>query len=508
MKQNKLRSLEELQKIVSDLKTGEKRVVHCHGVFDVLHIGHIRHFEQAKKYGEALIVTITPDEYVNKGPHKPVFNQEIRMEVLASLDIVDYVAINKWPTATNAIKFLKPTFYVKGIEYRNIEDDYSQGIIAEKDAINEVGGQLVFTDDLVFSSSALINRYMNVFTKEAENFLIELSKKYNQKEIINYLEQIKKLKILIIGEAIIDEYCYGKAIGKAGKEPILALKYLKTEKFAGGTLAIANHLSNFCDNVSLFTLLGERNTQKDFIDNNLNKKIKSFFYYKRDSPTIVKRRFIEEVPDLRKLLEFYEFNDSNLDYDQTKEVSANLEKILPDYDVVIIADFGHGMLNETLISLISKKSKFLAINTQVNAGNMGYNIISKYPKANYICLDERELRLECLDKKSEIKELLPAVAKKVSCDKILVTQGGQGCIIFSSNNIKKIPAFSNNVVDTMGAGDAFLSITSPLVALNAPIEIIGFIGNAVGALKIKIIGNKEPIEKATLYKYIKSLMSW
>ena len=508
MKNNKLVNLEELQNIISDLKTEGKKIVHCHGVFDVLHIGHIRHFEQAKKYGDILIVTLTPDEYVKKGPHNPVFHHNIRTEVLASLDIIDYVAINKWPTAVEIIKFLKPNFYVKGIEYSNIENDYSRGIIEEENAIKEVGGQLKFTDDLVFSSSALINRYMNVFTKETENFLIELSKKYSQKEIINYLEQIKNLKILVIGEAIIDEYCYGKSIGKAGKEPILALKYLKTEKFAGGTFAIANHLADFCDNLSLFTLLGDVNIQEDFIENNLNKKIKRIFHHKKNSPTIVKRRFIEEVPDFRKLLEFYEFNDVHLDNDQTKELCMHLEKILPEYDVVIVADFGHGMLNNELIDLIIKKSKFLAVNTQVNAGNMGYNVISKYPKADCICLDERELRLECLNKKSEITELLPDVAKKVSCNKILVTQGSQGCIIFSSNSIKKIPAFSNHVVDTMGAGDAFLSITSPLIALNVPMEIVGFIGNAIGALKVKIIGNKESIGKVALYKYIKSLMSW
>ncbi|MBI2004026.1 adenylyltransferase/cytidyltransferase family protein [Candidatus Pacearchaeota archaeon] len=505
---NKLVSLEELQNIISNLKTEGKKIVHCHGVFDLLHIGHIRHFEQAKKCGDILIVTLTPDEFVKKGPHNPVFHHNIRTEVLASLDIVDYVALNKWPTAVEIIKFLKPNFYVKGIEYRNIENDYSQGIIAEENAIKEVGGQLKFTDDLVFSSSALINRYMNVFTKETENFLIELSKKYHQKEIINYIEQIKNLKILVIGEAIIDEYCYGKSIGKAGKEPILALKYLKTEKFAGGTLAIANHLADFCDNVTLFTLLGEINTHKDFIEEHLNKKIKRAFHHKKDSPTIVKKRFIEEIPDLKKLLEFYEFNDNDLDYEQTKELSIHLEKILPDYDVVIVADFGHGMLNTELINLIITKSKFLAVNTQVNAGNMGYNVISKYSKADYICLDERELRLECLNKKSELTELLPIVAKRVFCDKILVTQGNQGCIIFSSNSIKKIPAFSNHVVDTMGAGDAFLSITSPLVALNVPLEIIGFIGNAIGALKVKTVGNKEPIEKIALYKYLKSLMSW
>ncbi len=190
--------------------------MHCHGVFDLLHVGHIRHFKQARKYGDVLVVTITPDKYVNKGPHRPTFNEKLRAEVLAALDLIDYVAVNKWPAAVETIKLLKPNFYVKGVEYENVENDLSGKILDEERAIKEVGGEIIFTQDITFSSTALINRYLHAFPKETEDFLMDFSKKYTSKQVISYLEQLKDLKILIIGEAIIDEYQYGHAIGKAG----------------------------------------------------------------------------------------------------------------------------------------------------------------------------------------------------------------------------------------------------------------------------------------------------
>ena len=211
---------------------------------------------------------------------------------------------------------------------------------------------------------------------------------------------------------------------------------------------------------------------------------------------------------MKKLLEFYILNDSELDNEQTKKLATQLEKILPEYDLVVVADFGHGMLNSELRDLIVKKSKFLAVNTQSNAGNMGYNTISKYQKVDYICIDEPEIRLENKSRSGDLHTLIADTAKSMSCKKTIITRGIKGCVCYSNNGLIDIPAFSETVFDTMGAGDAFLSITSPLAAINVPIEVIGFIGNAVGALKVKTIGNKEPIDKVSLYKYITSLMKW
>ena len=506
MKNNKFVELDELAEIISQLKKEDKKVILSHGVFDLLHVGHIRHLGTAKKLGDVLVTTLTPDRYVNKGPHRPAFEEKLRAESVASLDVVDYVAINKWPNAVETIKLLKPDVYVKGTDYAKAEDDVTGGILLERKAIESVGGEIKYTDEITFSSSSLINKYLDVLPKKTRDYLADFSKKYSSEDIINYLEQISDLKVLVIGEAIIDEYQYGQSIGKAAKESIIALKFLRTEKYAGGSLAIANHLANFCDNVDLFTLLGDVDSQEAFVSKKLNKNINKLFHYKKDSPTIVKRRFLENNP-LRKLLEFYVINDNELDQKNTQELKQHLNKILSNYDLVLVADFGHGMLNKELISLIAKKSKFLAVNTQTNAGNMGYNVISKYPQANYICTDERELRLECLDKHGDLVDMIPNVSRKLSCDKMIATEGNKGCITFSSGHLSEVPAFSESVIDTMGAGDAFLSLTAPLVALNAPMEVIGFVGNAVGAMYIKVIGNEEPINKASLFKYITSIMS-
>ena len=93
MARNKIRSIAELGEIAARVKSEGRKVVLCHGVFDLLHMGHVRHLEEARSHGDILIVTITADAYVNKGPGKPVFSAALRAEMLAALSCVDFVDI-------------------------------------------------------------------------------------------------------------------------------------------------------------------------------------------------------------------------------------------------------------------------------------------------------------------------------------------------------------------------------------------------------------------------------
>src|SRR5205807_6851579 len=156
MTRNKVRRLEELSQTLATVRAGGKRIVHCHGVFDLLHIGHIKHLEAARKLGDALVVTLTPDRFVNKGPHRPAFPEKLRAEALASLVCVDFVAINEWPTAVETIAALKPDLYVKGVVREAGQRDHSDAIRKEEDAVQSVGGRLVLTDEETFSASTLI----------------------------------------------------------------------------------------------------------------------------------------------------------------------------------------------------------------------------------------------------------------------------------------------------------------------------------------------------------------
>src|SRR5216117_3161762 len=143
----KIRRLEDLAMALATLREHGKRIVHCHGVFDLLHIGHIKHLEAARKLGDLLVVTITPDRFVNKGPHRPAFPERLRAEALASLSCVDFVSINEWPTAVETIQRLRPDFYVKGIVREAGKRDHTNAIQQEEDAVKAAGGQLVLTDE-------------------------------------------------------------------------------------------------------------------------------------------------------------------------------------------------------------------------------------------------------------------------------------------------------------------------------------------------------------------------
>ena len=119
----KIVSIEDLSRIIKLKKSKGRKIVHCHGVFDLLHIGHIKHFQEAKSSGDILVVTVTPDKYVNKGPKRPAFTSKLRLEAIAALESVDYVAENKWPTAVETIQLLKPNIYFKGPDYKDSNSD-------------------------------------------------------------------------------------------------------------------------------------------------------------------------------------------------------------------------------------------------------------------------------------------------------------------------------------------------------------------------------------------------
>lgn len=161
MDENKILEINKLADKIRDLKSTGKVIVHCHGCFDLMHPGHIKYFQAAKKMGDILIVTVTPDKYIDKGPGRPVFNQKLRAESIAALGCVDYVAVNEWPTAEETLKLFRPDIYVKGQEFKKLEDKTGK-IQKEASVVHEVGAQLRFTHEVVFSSTNLLKQNFNI----------------------------------------------------------------------------------------------------------------------------------------------------------------------------------------------------------------------------------------------------------------------------------------------------------------------------------------------------------
>lgn len=503
---NKIIPLDRFAQRVAEMKAAGQKVVLCHGVFDLLHYGHILHFQEAQRQGDALVVTITPDIYVNKGPGRPAFTEAYRAQVLAALELVDLVAINKWPSAVEMLELVKPDVYAKGPDYKDHQRDLSGKIGDEEAAVLSGGGRIYYTDDLTFSSSNLINRHLSSHSDEVGAYLSDLRKAFTPAQIHEALNGLRKLRVLVVGEAIIDEYVYVDQMGKSSKEPVLAMRYTSQERFAGGVLAIANHMAAIIDDVNVVTFLGERDSYEEFVRRTLAPNVKPTFFYKDDSPTIVKRRYVESYL-LQKLFEVYIFNDEFLTRDNNHAFTASLDAIASEYDLVVVADFGHGILTQEAIDTVQRRAKFLAVNTQQNAANIGYHTLSRYSRANFVCTNESELRADSRARLGDVEPLILALTQRIHLDNTLITRGREGVLFYRTcEGWSRGPAFATSVTDRVGAGDAVLSWTAPMVAAGLPGDMIAFVANVVGAQAAQIVGNRSAIDRIATYKFIEALL--
>ena len=306
---DKIKTLSELAATIAGLKEEGRCVVHCHGMFDLVHPGHIRHLAAAKREGDILVVTITPDRFANKGPHLPAFSEELRAENLASLQHVDFVAVNESSSIADAIRLLKPDVFAKGNGHSTTQ---SNGHIDEAvTAAQAVGARMHLTNDIIFSSTKLLNSFLPVYPPDVHDYLRDFRTRYTFSDLAKMVDSFKNLRVMVVGEAILDEYVYGDVLGKSAKEPILAMRYLSKEVHAGGSVVIANHLADFVRALELVTYLGAEDTREDFIRDCLKENVNPTFVYKPGSPTIVKRRFVEKYL-VTKLLEIYHMNDEPL----------------------------------------------------------------------------------------------------------------------------------------------------------------------------------------------------
>lgn len=488
-----LRSLKNLLK--------NKKFSLVHGVFDVIHIGHKRHFETANKLTGTLLVSITSDKFVKKGPGRPFFNEFLRSEMVSSLDAVSYVYINDKETPIDLIKELKPNFYCKGQDYEDFSKDITGNIKKEAEAIKKAGGKIFFTSDIQFSSSKIINNNLNSskIMSEVKSKINDLNNfKFN---IFKNLKKIENLKVAIFGEIIEDEYIYSKNLGQPSKEFIHAVERLNNEVYLGGSYAIAKNLREFCKKVDVFSAGKFQSNLKKQIQ--LNQKNKINFINLDDNFAVIKKtRYLNT--DKKKLFECYSYRGKERLFKPSKNILKKLKSKIKSYDCVIISDFGHGFFSDSLYEVIKKEAKFLSINVQTNAGNRGYNLATKYKKTDNLLLDLPELQLATRDNSNNVEDLTIKLSKKINSKYFAITKGKDGIFIFNAKKKRKISlsAFEAKPLDTMGAGDSVLGISSLLFSINAPLGVVAYISNLFGAVSTSILGHSDYIRKKEILKSI------
>ena len=276
------------------------------------------------------------------------------------------------------------------------------------------------------------------------------------------IESVKDARVLFAGDTIIDEYHYVTPLGKSPKEHLIPVEYRSEEVFRGGIEAAANHARSFCGSVDVWSA----------------------------GPITRKVRMIDKTY-LRKLFEVH-YNGVHL---------PDIE-LRTDYDCIVVNDFGHGAISRPVMDAIYRSRKFLALDVQTNSANVGFNLVTRHPRADYIVIDEPEARLAAADRDGPIEDVIRKIAAG-RCDRVAVTLGPQGAIGFERGRFCRHKAMSHDVRDTMGAGDAFFAVTAPM-ARTGSMEDLLLIGNAAGAMKCAVIGHRQSVTKDALIEFLKA----
>ena len=486
-----------------------KTIAHCHGVFDLLHPGHLLHLNEAKALADLLVVSVTADRFVNKGPGRPVIDAEGRANMLAALEVVDAVLISHFPTGIPMIEAIKPTLYVKGPDYGNPALDLTGNMQREIDAVESHGGSIHITTGPTMSSSRIRNEMLLGREEVGSRFLASFREQVSESDVERMFSKVASLSVLVLGEAIIDTYESCEALGKSSKDPVLAFRKLGSESHLGGSLAVARHVAGMGAQTTLMTRVGKSAGSRARLEADIGDQISLVVLESEDEPTIEKTRYVDVITG-NKVFETYEIGESRASQRDSEQLASALSEIIENFDLVLVADYGHGLLDENVIRLLSEKAKKLSVNTQSNAGNRGFNSISKYPKLDIVCLNGGEVALELRERHLSMEVLVPELLDRTGAELVGVTSGANGLILGLDSDgdrtVDMVPAFTTKVKDRVGAGDALFAALSVSWVASQNSMLSAVLGNLAGAASIAELGNRLAIDRVSLQRHVSAML--
>ena len=492
-------NLPELSHLIKN-KHSDKKIGLCHGVFDVLHSGHMHHFQEASSLVDILIVSVTTDSEVNKGPGRPINKIKDRMDAIAAIEYVDFVVESKFPSSIEVITRLSPKIYFKGKDYSilSTEDfkDPAGNLEEESKVVEKHGGMIYFTSSELRSSSSIINSQSNISLNHSR-VLGHVKKFFDKRPLEKIILEIKNMKIGLIGEIIKDEYVFTESLGKSGKHPLVAQRELYRKEFMGGIFPVMDTINSFVNKNNLYvtSVYGSQELIKNIpFSNNI--------IFDSNYTNITKIRYINEKTNTF-LFETYKMNDRYINEKNEKLLLQNLQEFSDSVDLLIALDFGHGLITPKLRELMSSNFNNFALNVQKNAGNKGNSSIGKYTKAKIIVLNGEEVELELRQKGIDIEEAALLIFKNMNASIVVITDGNNGLVITNGNEVVTVPTFHiGNIIDRTGAGDAVFTIISIFSLVINDLTVLGYLGNLAGSINLSWLANEKSITAEDIVKSI------
>jgi rfaE bifunctional protein kinase chain/domain/rfaE bifunctional protein nucleotidyltransferase chain/domain len=506
--QRKIVSLEELKRVLHDARQGGKRIVHCHGCFDIVHPGHIRYLEFARRQGDVLVVSLTGDSDIDKGVQRPYIPQELRAENLAALVFVDYVYINPEPTAERLLDLIRPDMYVKGSEYEHSTDT---GFLAERAVVEAYGGRIIFSSgEVVFSSTRLIEHMPRVM--QAESHRLKLScQRHNitATSMGQWLDRFRDLHVVVVGDIVIDRYVLCDALNVARESPMLSLAHRDERSYVGGAAIVARHIAALGGHAFLLST-GPQGAQATTVLSILESEgVESHLIDTRPA-FVEKTRFLAEDTKLFKLDKGHRLP---LDSQAERRAALILEQQSKLADAVIFCDFGYGMVTGPLLQRVLPTLRHNVRTLTADVSGVQASLFD-FQHVDLLCPTEREARSALNDFDSGLSAVAWAVLQRTQARHLFITLEKRGMVAFDrrsqdryspewSGRLKSepLPALAEYGVDLLGCGDALLAASTMALASGADLMHAAYLGNAAAALEASTMGN-HPIDADRLREWL------
>jgi rfaE bifunctional protein kinase chain/domain len=451
----KIKTPMELRALIGSFPR-RKKVIMCHGAFDLVHPGHVRHLMYAKSKADLLVASLTCDAWIQKAEHRPFVPQDLRAMNLAALELVDYVIIDNNPTPIENIKFLRPDYFAKGYEYRD-------GVVPPKtqeemDTLASYGGEMLFTPgDVVFSSSKFIERCKPDLRFEKLATLMD-SEEVSFATLTRALERFRGASVHVIGDTIVDSYIYCTPISTgSSKTPTLSVRFERQTDYAGGAAVVAKHLRAAGAEVVFSTVLGD-DDYKDFILEDLSKN------------GIECRPVIDPTRVTTQKSAFIASNYRMLKYDRVDNrpiVGKVLHELQDTFasseaDGFVFSDFRHGIFNRATLPTLTACLPANAVRVADSQVASRWGNILEFHGFDLITPNEREARFALADQDSVIRPLALELYKRAACKLLILKLGERGTLTYRrpSDDVRaffNLDSFAEDVVDAVGAGDALLA---------------------------------------------------
>jgi rfaE bifunctional protein kinase chain/domain len=489
-----------------------RKVILCHGTFDIVHPGHIRHLLYAKSKADILVVSLTGDAHIAKAAFRPFVPEDLRAMNLAAFEMVDYVVVDPEAKPLTNLQIIQPDYFAKGYEYGG-DGKIDPRTQEEIDVLAGFGGEIIFTPgDVVFSSSAIIEGAPPKIAIEKLLSLLE-AEGLSLDAVRSALDGFAGVTVHVVGDTIVDGHTHTTLIGGNTKTPTFSVRFERQKDYVGGAGIVAKHLKAAGADVVFTTVLGD-DRLKDFVLKDLAEAgVRVNAVVDRTRPTTHKNAFIAGGYRLLKVDTLDNRAISGRIFSQVRDHVAG-EKA----GVVVFSDFRHGIFNRSTIPAMIgaiPKGAFRVADSQV-ATRWG-NILD-FKGFDLITPNEREARFSLGDQDSVVRPLALKLYEQAECKTLMLKLGERGMLTYRSNPSDTldfraffvVDSFTDRVVDAVGSGDALLAYALLAMVTTKNAVIASVLGSMAAAVECERDGNipVQPEDVRAKLDHVQKLISY